>query len=358
MIEYPGSWPAEPLDLFGDDIRDELTSAAKAVSGQVLLVRRPDQHLRSAAVIHALPHRWWLVDTATGRQLDGTWTVEADLRSAADALRSGVPTEAANLALLVCCHAKRDQCCAIEGRPLATDLAAQWREATWQCTHLGGHRFAPTFLILPDGVCYGRVPSKAGPELVSAQLRGEVAVDFLRGFCSQSPWEQAAVADVLGAMAAPDPPGDDEAELGQTATVARGVASEMVMPGLQRAALGLASPEPHVGRSGAGEPEAVGGVAEVDPRVPLGGAGLVGLLAPQEARSGVGSTGPSQAALHLVGAGMGVSSQPLAPDQWRVTVIVAGVAHHRVVRAEPNAPVPLSCGDAPPKRSVTYRVVG
>ena len=44
--------------------------------------------------------------------------------------------------LLVCTHGVHDTCCAVRGRPVAAALARRWPEATWECSHVGGDRFA------------------------------------------------------------------------------------------------------------------------------------------------------------------------------------------------------------------------
>ncbi|HEY6882001.1 MAG TPA: sucrase ferredoxin, partial [Polyangiales bacterium] len=58
---------------------------------------------------------------------------------------------------LVCVHGKRDRCCALMGLPVHRALLEQVGERALETTHLGGHRFAATLLVLPHGVCYGRV---------------------------------------------------------------------------------------------------------------------------------------------------------------------------------------------------------
>ncbi len=58
---------------------------------------------------------------------------------------------------LVCAHGKRDRCCALRGMPLYNALRELSPEQVWQTTHLGGHRFAATMVVLPHGICYGRL---------------------------------------------------------------------------------------------------------------------------------------------------------------------------------------------------------
>ncbi|MDP9443415.1 MAG: sucrase ferredoxin, partial [Actinomycetota bacterium] len=81
----------------------------------------------------------------------------------------------------VCTHGRHDTCCAELGRPLAAALTAARPEHTWECSHIGGDRFAANLLVLPDGLCYGRVPPSRGPGLVREHLAGRVDLDHLRG---------------------------------------------------------------------------------------------------------------------------------------------------------------------------------
>ena len=50
----------------------------------------------------------------------------------------------------------------------------------WECSHLGGDRFAANALVLPHGFYYGQVPGD-GADLVAAHSRGQVALPWLRG---------------------------------------------------------------------------------------------------------------------------------------------------------------------------------
>lgn len=96
---------------------------------------------------------------------------------------------------LVCTHGKRDKCCAQLGLPVYQALTEQVGEAAWQTTHLGGHRFAATLLVLPAGVCYGRVEASEASELSQAHARNELyALSRLRGRCAYPGAAQAAEA--------------------------------------------------------------------------------------------------------------------------------------------------------------------
>jgi hypothetical protein len=111
-------------------------------------------------------------------------------------LLSGDPGPHPNLqeggVILVCTNGKRDRCCAREGPAVYQVLAKIAGDRAWQCTHLGGHRFAPTLLTLPDGAFYGRLtPAEAGP-FVRSYEQGELFLEKLRGRAIYDPESQAA----------------------------------------------------------------------------------------------------------------------------------------------------------------------
>ncbi len=60
----------------------------------------------------------------------------------------------------------------------------------WETSHTGGHRFAPTFVSLPDGYLFG------GPDAASRSL------DACRGRSSLTPAAQAAELAVLRRLGA------------------------------------------------------------------------------------------------------------------------------------------------------------
>ena len=112
------------------------------------------------------------------------------------AVLTGDPASGTNLhgepIILVCTNGKRDRCCAREGPALYQAIADFAGDRAWQCTHLGGHRFAPTLVTLPDGAFYGRLtPAEAG-SFVKAYDQGELFLEKLRGRCIYDPVSQAA----------------------------------------------------------------------------------------------------------------------------------------------------------------------
>ena len=144
---------------------------------------------------------WFAVDTVRGTWVHGLWRTPEDLVRAATALGVELSDsdDDAESMVLVCTHAIRDACCAVRGRPIATSLARRWPEEIWECTHLGGHRFAGTLLSLPDGACYGRLDPDMAAEVVGRHRDGHAEARYLRGTTRWDAAVQAALAAVLRA---------------------------------------------------------------------------------------------------------------------------------------------------------------
>jgi hypothetical protein len=98
--------------------------------------------------------------------------------------------------VLVCAHGTHDTWCAVRGRPVAAALAARWPEFVWECSHLGGDRFAPNVVVLPDAVYYGNLDADSAVQVVTDQLAGRLDVRWLRGLARFPPPAQTAIAEV------------------------------------------------------------------------------------------------------------------------------------------------------------------
>ena len=83
-------------------------------------------------------------------------------------------------------------CCAVYGRPVVQALAEIDPERTWECSHVGGDRFAANVLLMPAGLVYGHVDAGEVGELVGAYEQRRVVPRLLRGRCGTVPAAQVA----------------------------------------------------------------------------------------------------------------------------------------------------------------------
>jgi hypothetical protein len=174
-IEENGPWngpvPA-PLD----------SALIAELDARVVLIRRPGRRRVEGAERQILAADAWSgrMASRTVSRLDELLEIDWSALEPADPV------------LLVCVHGRRDRCCAIAGRPVAAALAATAAEAVWECSHLGGHRFAPTALLLPYGYLYGGLTVPVAEELLRDAAAGRMSLRGLRGRSIWSAPGQAA----------------------------------------------------------------------------------------------------------------------------------------------------------------------
>lgn len=178
LVEEPGAWGpgAVPASRLGEDVTAALRGTAAERGVKLLLVRRPT----ARDLDPGGPRRVFLVDVRRGRARTLTRSATPEGLPAAVADAEGWEPHDPPL-LLVCTHGRKDWCCALRGRPVVTALAALAPGPVWECSHLGGDRFAATALSLPTGVTHGRLSPADAPALVGALLGDRVLPHRLRG---------------------------------------------------------------------------------------------------------------------------------------------------------------------------------
>lgn len=196
LVEHQGPWAKKHLEtppLLGRT-GQEVERLVTSFGGRALLIRRPQRRGPEGEA-----PAWFAVDTVRGTRVRGTWRTADDLVDAAHALGTELSAsdEDAEQMILVCTQGTRDACCAVRGRPIVAQLAKEWPEETWECTHLGGHRFAGTLLHLPSGACLGYLDPGSTVDLVRDLRGGRVPAAHLRGVTRWEPAVQAALAAVL-----------------------------------------------------------------------------------------------------------------------------------------------------------------
>ncbi|MEW2347384.1 sucrase ferredoxin [Streptomyces sp. NPDC006684] len=195
LIEHPGGWPPNGFEGLGLEpaLAARVFAAAQTRRARILLVRRPGRRRATE------PRRWAVLhhdDRGAHRQTWGTWEADADLDGVVNALHSPGTTGHPPV-VLVCAHGLHDVCCAVRGRPVAAALAARHPRLVWECTHVGGDRFAANVAVLPDGVYYGNLDAPSAGTTLAEHLADRVAATHLRGYTDLPPPAQVAVAALL-----------------------------------------------------------------------------------------------------------------------------------------------------------------
>jgi len=219
-LEQNGPWGARAATRSGldPDVGMALERRCKEAGGRFILIRSPGSH---SDVQVGRPHRVYLA----GGLADRPWMVEKSVDDPEELLRlpwtalrggdiSAVQESVPELdrspvpVLLVCTNSRRDICCALRGRPVALECSEQRPSRVWECSHTGGHRFAPTGVLLPNGQTFARLSETSAVAAVDASSRGEVPLELLgtahdRGRSHLSPAAQAAESTVRAQILEP-----------------------------------------------------------------------------------------------------------------------------------------------------------
>ena len=190
LLEVAGAWgPNAFRDSPGVDpvLGARIERRAAADGFRIVAIRRPGR----ARHADGLRWRWARVDSTPGRE-SIAWGEAGDL---SDYLtlpfeQPGTPSE--SIVIAVCAHGRHDECCATRGRAVAALLRQDDPDAVWECSHIGGDRFAATMLLLPHGINYGWADSLGAPHMVSEYRAGRVVLAGLRGRSAFRFLEQAA----------------------------------------------------------------------------------------------------------------------------------------------------------------------
>ncbi len=222
-LEQNGPWGrvAATQSRLDQVLGASLDAHVNGLDGRLLLIRRPGRHAdadnpaapspssdaddtpkaparRRCYIARTGPHGWLVHADLTdpAQLLDLTDLTLRHASSTADKVGGTVDSRPV---LLVCTNGRRDVCCATRGRTVANALIQEHDDLVWETSHTGGHRFAPTAVLLP----WGRMLARLTPSLAAATLeearQGTLAPGVLgpvhdRGSMHLAPAAQAAEA--------------------------------------------------------------------------------------------------------------------------------------------------------------------
>ena len=192
LVEHTGPWGPEsvPSTRLGLHVAKRLDELARQGAARLLLLRRHSSE-------PAGPGRTvFAVDSRPGSEQVRRRVVQDD-----DALMALAPWQDPDgwdvvdePLYLVCTHGRHDRCCAVRGRPVAHALAQARPGQVWESSHVGGDRFAPNLVVLPEGLYVGQVEADEVVAVVEALEAGTLPAGRVRGRSSLSLPAQAAQA--------------------------------------------------------------------------------------------------------------------------------------------------------------------
>jgi hypothetical protein len=189
LLEVAMSWGSNALldAPFDRAIGRRLVRRVEAADMRILAIRRTGRRTSPPT------QRWAIVDSRPGSEQ----IVWGEVPDAAELLEvpldGSTGTASTEPIFAVCAHGRHDRCCAVRGRRVATALAAARPDRTWECSHVGGDRFAGTMVVFPHGLYYGYADDDGVPtRIADAFDDGRVVADHLRGRSSLTHPVQAA----------------------------------------------------------------------------------------------------------------------------------------------------------------------
>lgn len=167
LVEWPMPWPRDASDI--DEVTDLVSRLDLPGQVRTQLVTaggsRPSEaqarvivHLRDPDAPFARFERRRLDDTGSAGRTEPHRDV------------------------LLCTHGTRDICCGSLGTRLFVSRPALGNDtAIWRSSHLGGHRFAPTALVFPEGTSWAYLDADLLSAIIHRELPVEDAAPHYRG---------------------------------------------------------------------------------------------------------------------------------------------------------------------------------
>jgi hypothetical protein len=190
LLEVAGAWGPNAFrdsPLLDPVLGARIERRAAAEGWRIVAVRRPGR----ARQAEGLRWRWARVDAAPGRE-SVVWGEASGYPDYLTAPFEQAGTRSDNIVIAVCAHGRHDQCCAARGRSVAAALHGRDPDSVWECSHIGGDRFAATMLLVPHGINYGWADTLDPQHMVDEYRAGRVVLSGLRGRSAFSFLEQTA----------------------------------------------------------------------------------------------------------------------------------------------------------------------
>ncbi len=190
LVEYNFPWPEDPLtnNLLPQEVNDYLLHFKKASRSNRVLFVKNKQKANLQINIFAINNLWEQPYTNHFILTDH----KELLNFSETALFSKThENKFPDLIYLVCTNGKKDKCCSKFGVPVFKQLS-QLAGNVWECTHVGGDRFAPNVLALPCCIFYGSLSIEDLPALVELTKEKKIFLKKYRGRSCNSLIEQAA----------------------------------------------------------------------------------------------------------------------------------------------------------------------
>ena len=184
LLEYARPWGAKAFreSTLPKAVKVYLSGLLKSVPRSRVLLIKQTRTIKGPLTLFVARSRESSSSILKYEFLEYEQLLDLDLASA---LAGGSPsgtTPWEESLFLVCTHGKRDKCCAKFGIPIYKTIQTQVGESSvWQCSHVGGDRFAANVICFPDGIFYGHVTEETAKLIVKEYDERRIVLTNFRG---------------------------------------------------------------------------------------------------------------------------------------------------------------------------------
>jgi hypothetical protein len=183
LLEYPRPWATDAVEaaILPPPVKEHIATHLEAIPRSRVLMIKQGPHLVDeitfyVAISTEMQPRLYRFRFSTYEELldlDVLAVIEGDARFEHHRVEEPL--------FLVCTHGTHDMCCAKFGLPVFYKLSAQLGEAVWQCSHVGGDRFAANVLAFPHAIYYGHMEPAEAATMVEDYRANRIYLDKYRG---------------------------------------------------------------------------------------------------------------------------------------------------------------------------------
>ena len=186
LIEYKKTFPAKITDTDLDkEWLKKVQQLAKTYKGKTLLVRSKNSNANNCKIT--------FIDCNKGNYFSISTTMEkhASVDIAAHLFNPETIWQDDPF-FLICTNGKKDKCCAKFGLPVFKFFESFETEVpVWECSHVGGDRFAANVVAMPYGIYYGHVAVEDVGHIFVRTLLKKIYKNNYRGLSRRSFFEQS-----------------------------------------------------------------------------------------------------------------------------------------------------------------------
>ncbi len=186
LIEHCNPFPEKVSQAhFDKDWLKEMQLYAKSIKAKLLLIRNQKTNFKDCKITY--------VDCKQSSYFSMNTTI-ANLPTIklADYVNAANTTWQTDPFFLVCSNGNKDKCCAKFGFPVYKFFESFNADVNvWECSHVGGDRFAANVVVMPFGIYYGHVSVEDVGHILVRTLLRKIYKNKFRGLSRRSFYEQA-----------------------------------------------------------------------------------------------------------------------------------------------------------------------